>query len=598
MGQGVSARTLGGTLRPEDAGKAVMLQGWVDRRRDHGGVLFVDLRDRAGIIQVVFNPETQPQAHAVADSFRLEYVVELEGEVRTRPADALNPDMPTGEVEVVAHSAKVLSQSRTPPFPINEETNVDERIRMRYRYLDLRRERMQRNLRLRHRAVKTIRDYMDENDFLEVETPILYKTTPEGARDFLVPSRLHPGDFYALPQSPQTLKQLLMIAGVERYYQIARCFRDEDLRADRQLEFTQLDFEISFTSQEEIFALMEPMFARLWKLIGVELKTPFERITYRETMARYGSDKPDRRIGMEIAELSNVFRQSGFKVFSGTIAEGGVVRGLAVPGGASLPRREIDAWVEYARGLGARGLAWLPVTLEPSGPVANNTSAEERAGAAAATGAREGDIIIFAAGAEKEAATLLGFMRLEIARRIGIKPDREWDMFWVTEFPMFEWNPTEKRADAMHHPFTRPYDEDLPLLETDPLKVRSIAYDIVCNGLELSSGSLRIHDSEVQSRVFGALGITPEEAQARFGFFLEALQYGTPPHGGFAPGIDRIVRLLCGEDDIRQVIAFPKTQQAQDLMAETPSAVDAAQLAELGLALRARPGQAGDPAPG
>jgi aspartyl-tRNA synthetase len=315
-------------------------------------------------------------------------------------------------------------------------------------------------------------------------------------------------------------------------------------------------------------------------------------------MARYGSDKPDRRIGMEIAELSNVFRQSGFKVFSGTIAEGGVVRGLAVPGGASLPRREIDAWVEYARGLGARGLAWLPVTLEPSGPVANNTSAEERAGAAAATGAREGDIIIFAAGAEKEAATLLGFMRLEIARRIGIKPDREWDMFWVTEFPMFEWNPTEKRADAMHHPFTRPYDEDLPLLETDPLKVRSIAYDIVCNGLELSSGSLRIHDSEVQSRVFGALGITPEEAQARFGFFLEALQYGTPPHGGFAPGIDRIVRLLCGEDDIRQVIAFPKTQQAQDLMAETPSAVDAAQLAELGLALRARPGQAGDPAPG
>jgi aspartyl-tRNA synthetase len=591
-------RTLGGGLRGDRAGDRVLLQGWVDRRRDHGGVLFVDLRDRAGIVQVVFNPETQADAHATADTFRLEYVVEVEGEVRLRPADAVNPEMPTGEVEVMATSARVLSKSRTPPFPINEETAVDERIRMRYRYLDLRRERMQRNLRLRHQVNKTIRDYMDENGFLEVETPILYKTTPEGARDFLVPSRLHPGEFYALPQSPQTLKQLLMIAGVERYYQIARCFRDEDLRADRQLEFTQLDFEISFTSQEEIFALMEPMFARLWALIGAELKTPFERLTYHEAMARYGSDKPDRRIGMELADLSDVFRESGFKVFSGTIADGGVVRALAVPGGASQPRREIDAWVEYARGLGARGLAWLPVTAEPAGPVANNTSAEERAAAAAKTGAREGDIIIFAAGGEKEAASLLGFMRLEIARRIGVKPDREWDMFWVTEFPMFEWNLTEKRADAMHHPFTRPHDDDLPLLETDPLKVRSIAYDIVCNGLELSSGSLRIYDSEVQSRVFSALGITPEEAEARFGFFLEALQYGTPPHGGFAPGIDRIVRLLCGEDDIRQVIAFPKTQQGQDLMAGTPSPVEPAQLVELGIALTVKPRPVGDPPPG
>jgi aspartyl-tRNA synthetase len=594
----MTPRTLGGSLRKADAGKAVLLQGWVDRRRDHGGVLFVDLRDRDGIVQVVFNPDAQADAFALADSFRLEYVVELEGEVRARPADAVNPEMSTGEVEVVATSAKVLSKSKTPPFPINEESTVDERTRMRYRYLDLRRERMQRNLRLRHKVTKSIRDYMDENGFLEVETPILYKTTPEGARDFLVPSRLHPGEFYALPQSPQTLKQLLMIAGVERYYQIARCFRDEDLRADRQLEFTQLDLEISFTSQEEIFALMEPMFARLWNLVGAELRTPFDRITYRDAMARYGSDKPDRRLGMEIADLSEVFRESGFKVFSGAISGGGVVRGLAVPGGAAQPRREIDAWVDYARGLGAKGLAWLPVTADAAGPVANNTSPEERAAAAAATGAADGDVIIFAAGAEKEAATLLGFMRLEIARRVGIKPDREWDMFWVTEFPMFEWNETEGRADAMHHPFTRPYDEDLPLLETDPLKVRSIAYDIVCNGLELSSGSLRIHDSEVQSRIFSALGITPEEAEARFGFFLEALQYGTPPHGGFAPGIDRIVRLLCGEEDIRQVIAFPKTQQGQDLMAATPSAVDPGQLTELGLALRGRPRQAGDPAPG
>lgn len=587
------SRSLGGALRAEQAGQRVLLQGWVHRRRDHGGVLFVDLRDRAGIIQVVFNPETHRAAHGVADSFRLEYVVELEGEVRPRPTDAVNPDMVTGEVEVVADSARVLSVSRTPPFPINEETTVDERIRMKYRYLDLRRERMQRNLRLRHSVTRAIREYMDGNDFLEVETPIMYKTTPEGARDFLVPSRLHPGQFYALPQSPQTLKQLLMIAGVERYYQVARCFRDEDLRADRQLEFTQLDFEISFTSQEEIFALMEPMFAKLWKLIGVDLATPFDRVTYRDAMARYGSDKPDRRIGMEIADLSEVFRESGFKVFSGAVAAGGVVRGLAVPGGASQPRREIDAWVDYARGLGARGLAWLPVTVDPSGPVANNTTPEERAAAASQTGAQDGDVVIFAAGAEKEAATLLGFMRLEIARRIEVKPDREWDMFWVTEFPMFEWNSTENRADAMHHPFTRPYDEDLPLLESDPLKVRSIAYDIVCNGLELSSGSLRIFDSEVQSRVFAAMGISAEDAEARFGFFLEALQYGTPPHGGFAPGIDRIVRLLCGEDDIRQVIAFPKTQQGQDLMAGTPSPAGPEQLAELGIALLSRPKSAG-----
>ena len=430
----------------------------------------------------------------------------MEGEVRRRPEDNVNPEMPTGEVEVVATSARVLSKSETPPFPINEETTVDERIRLRYRYLDLRRERMQRNLRLRHRVVKTIRDYLDAREFTEIETPILYKSTPEGARDYLVPSRLHPGQFYALPQSPQTLKQLLMIAGFERYYQIARCFRDEDLRADRQPEFTQLDLEMSFVTQEDIFALFEPLFVELWRLIGVELTTPFDRLPYAEAMARYGTDKPDRRIGMEIADLSDVFRGSGFKVFAGAVADGGVVRGLAVPGGASLPRREIDAWVEHARGLGARGLAWLPVTDEPSGPVANNTTAEERAAAAERTGAKPGDIVIFAAGAEREAASLLGLMRVEIARRIGVKPDREWDMFWVTEFPMFEWNPTEKRVDAMHHPFTRPFDEDLELLESDPLKVRSIAYDIVCNGLELSSGSLRIHDSEVQPRVFRPWG--------------------------------------------------------------------------------------------
>ncbi|GAC1331859.1 MAG: aspartate--tRNA ligase [Candidatus Dormibacteria bacterium] len=587
-------RTLAGSLRPSHVGQRVRLQGWVDRRRDHGGVLFVDLRDREGIAQVVFNPETEVAAHATADTFRLEFVIEVEGEVRARPGDAVNPDMTTGEVEVVADRALVLSAARTPPFPINDESPVDDRTRMRYRYLDLRRQRMQRNLRLRHRVSSTIREYMDEQGFVDIETPILYKTTPEGARDFLVPSRLHPGEFYALPQSPQTLKQLLMIAGVERYYQLARCFRDEDLRADRQLEFTQLDVEMSFVSADDVMALMEPLFVRLWRLVGVELPTPFERLPYAEAISRYGSDKPERRIGMEIADLSEVFRESAFQVFSRAIAEGGVVRGLAVPGGGGIARREIDAWGDHARGLGARGLAWLPVTAEPPGPVAKNTSPEERAAVARLTGAGEGDVVIFAAGGQREASDLLGQMRLEIARRLDIKPDRDWDMFWVTDFPMFEWNATEERADAVHHPFTRPVDEDLALLDTEPLRVRALAYDTVCNGLELGGGSLRIYDQEVQARVFRAIGLDDDTAQQRFGFFLEALQYGTPPHGGIAYGIDRIAALLAGEDAIREVIAFPKTQQGQDPMAATPSEASPDQLAELGLTLRPRPKTTGD----
>jgi aspartyl-tRNA synthetase len=588
-------RSLAGDLRRAHAGKRVLLQGWVHRRRDHGGVLFVDLRDRAGIAQLVFNPETQPGAQAVAEDVRLEFVIEVEGEVTARPDDKVNREMATGEIEVLVDRAVVLSTSRTPPFPVNDESPVDERARLRYRYLDLRRERMQRNLRLRHRVNRTIRDYMDEQGFLEVETPILYKTTPEGARDFLVPSRLQPGEFYALPQSPQTLKQLLMISGVERYYQLARCFRDEDLRADRQLEFTQLDVEMSFVGVDDVLGLMEPMFARLWGIIGVDLPTPFERLPYAEAIARYGSDKPERRIGMEISDLTEVFRASSFQVFAGAIAGGGVVRGLAVPGGAGIARREIDAWTEHARGLGARGLAWLPVTAEPSGPVANNTSPEERALATAGTGAGPGDVVIFAAGPEAEAAALLGQMRLEIARRLGIKPDRPWDMFWVTDFPMFEWNVQEDRADPVHHPFTRVVDEDLPLLETDPLRVRAFAYDTVCNGMELGGGSLRIFDPEVQARVFAAIGLDDETARRRFGFFLEALQFGTPPHGGIAYGIDRIVAILAGEEAIRDVIAFPKTQQGQDLMSEAPSPAAADQLAELGLALRPRPRAAGDP---
>ena len=584
----MTERTLGGGLRQADAGQKVRLLGWVDRRRDHGGLLFVDLRDRAGIVQVVFNPEVQPEAHATADGFRLEYVVEVEGEVRARPADSLNPDMATGEVEVVAAATRVLSKAKTPPFPVNEESTVDERIRLKYRYLDLRRERMQRNIRLRHRVIKTIRDYLDAREFVEIETPILYKSTPEGARDYLVPSRVHPGEFYALPQSPQTLKQLLMISGFERYYQIARCFRDEDLRADRQPEFTQLDLEMSFVTEDELVELMDPLFAELWKLVGHEVKLPIDRISYAEAMTRYGSDKPDRRLGMEIADLSGELRESGFQVFSRPVAEGGVVRALAVPGGATQPRREVDAWVEHAKSLGARGLAWLPVTAEPSGPVANNTTPEERQAIAGKTSANEGDIVVFAAGPELETARLLGAMRVEIARRIGVEPTHPWDLVWVNQMPMFEWNADEKRLDPMHHPFTRPMDEDLALFDTEPLKMRAVAYDIVCNGEEIGGGSLRIHDSETQARVFRAINIDDETARTRFGFFLEALQYGTPPHGGVAPGIDRIVALLAGEDAIRDVIAFPKTQQAQDLMAETPSPVDPGQLKELGIAVTAR----------
>jgi aspartyl-tRNA synthetase len=590
-------RVLGGALRSADAGQRVLLKGWVDRRRDHGGVLFVDLRDRGGVIQVVFNPELQPGAHTTADTFRLEYVVEVEGEVRMRPAEGVNPKMPTGEVEVVADRTEVLSSARTPPFPVNEESNVEDRVRLRYRYLDLRRDRMQRNLRLRARVNKTIRDYLDARDFLEVETPVLYKSTPEGARDYLVPSRVHPGQFYALPQSPQTLKQLLMIAGFERYYQIARCFRDEDLRADRQPEFTQLDLEMSFVSEDEIFELMEPLFVELWRLIGVEIPTPFDRLPFDESMARFGTDKPDRRIGMEISDLSEDLRDSGFQVFSAAIAAGGVVRALAVPGGARRPRREIDAWVEHARGVGARGLAWLPVTAEPGGPVAKYLSAAEQHVAAARTGAGEGDMVIFAAGPAAEAASLLGVMRVEIARRIEVVPNRAWDFLWINQMPMFEWNAEERRPDPLHHPFTRPLDGDLEMLESEPLQVRAAAYDIVCNGNELGSGSLRIHDSDVQARVFRALGIDDATAEARFGFFLEALRYGTPPHGGIAPGLDRITALLCGEEGIREVIAFPKTQQAQDLMAGTPSPVEPAQLTELGIAVLKAGPSAGEGSP-
>jgi aspartyl-tRNA synthetase len=584
----MTTRVLGGGLRRDNVGEAVVLKGWVHRRRDHGGVLFVDLRDRGGIVQVVFNPELEAEARSIADTFRLEYVVEVEGVVRLRPEDSVNPEMPTGEVEVVAQRTGVLSASKTPPFPVNEESNVEDRVRLRYRYLDLRRQRMQRNIRFRASVNKTIRDYLDARDFVEVETPILYKSTPEGARDYLVPSRVHPGQFYALPQSPQTLKQLLMIAGFERYYQIARCFRDEDLRADRQPEFTQLDLEMSFVAEEELFALMEPLFVELWRLIGVELKTPFDRVPYPEAIARYGTDKPDRRLGMEIADLSQDLAGSGFQVFARAISEGGVVRALAVSGGAGLPRREVDAWVDHARGVGARGLAWLPVGKDPGGPVAKYLSADEQQQAALRTGAREGDMIIFAAGPEPEAAALLGTMRVEIARRLEVQPDQDWDFLWVNEMPMFELNSDLGRAEPLHHPFTSPVDDDLGLLETEPLKVRAIAYDIVCNGNELGSGSLRIHDSDVQARVFRALGIDDATAEARFGFFLEALRYGTPPHGGIAPGLDRITALLCGEDGIREVIAFPKTQQAQDLMAGTPSAVDQTQLLELGIDL-ARP---------
>ena len=578
-----------GEIRIDDVGTAVTLRGWVHRRRDHGGLIFLDIRDRYGLTQVVANPEDSSDAHSAAESLRSEFVVSIAGTVRERPEGTRNPDLSTGDIEIEARAITVENEALTPPFELSDDGEVDETIRLEYRYLDLRRERMQRNLVLRHRVVKTIRDYLDARDFVEIETPIMIKSTPEGARDYVVPSRLHPGEFYALPQSPQQLKQLLMVSGMDRYYQIARCFRDEDLRADRQPEFTQLDLEMSFVDTDDILELTEGLFIELIETAGLKiLENPFPRLSYAEAMLKYGTDKPDLRFGLEISDITAIVANSEFNVFASVAASGGVVRAIAVPGKADISRREIDELTEYAQRQGAKGLAWFGLQLEDGklgarSPIARFFSEADFAEIAAATGAQEGDLLLVVADAEEVAATVLGRLRSRLGRELELADPSVSAPCWVLEFPMYEWNEDEQRWDAMHHPFTAPMDEDVELLDTDPGKVRAKAYDIVMDGYEMGSGSIRVHRRALQNRIFEIMGYPVEEIDARFGHMLHAFEYGAPPHGGIAPGIDRIVMRLANEDSIREVIAFPKTQSGRDLMFGAPGPIDERQMRELHL---------------
>ena len=569
-----------GQLRAGDAGRDVILLGWVHRVRDLGGLVFFDVRDRYGLTQVLVRAGSE--AEGVVARLRPEFVVSVSGQVILREAAAANEKLPTGQIEVVSDRITILNQARTPPFSINEDAPVSEETRLRYRYLDLRRPALLGNLVVRHRVSLAARRYFDEQGFLEIETPILTRSTPEGARDYLVPSRVHPGEFFALPQSPQIFKQILMIAGVDRYVQIVRCFRDEDLRADRQPEFTQIDVEMSFADEDLVFGVVEGAIAAMFSAAGHDVATPFPRLTYADALLRYGSDKPDLRPGMEIADLGAHVADSPFALFREAVAGGGVVRGFVVPGGAAYSRKDLDGLAAQARQLGAGGLVWVRRNAS-----ALQSSALKAAGEAPlaamfeAAGGVEGGLLLVAVGDAALVARVLGQIRLSVARREGLLDARDFRFAWVTDFPLLEWNPDERRWDSMHHPFTAPKPGDVPLLESAPDRVRARAYDLALNGSEIAGGSIRIHDAGVQRQVFRLLGISDEQARARFGFFLDALEYGTPPHGGIAFGLDRIVALICGEASIREVIAFPKTAQAVDLMAGAPSPVDARQLQEL-----------------
>jgi aspartyl-tRNA synthetase len=574
-----------GELRLEHAGQSVRLQGWVHRRRDHGGVIFLDLRDRYGIVQIVLNPQVAPEVHHAAHDVRAEYVLEVAGDVLARPAGTENSGLPTGQIEVHATELSVLNTALTPPFEIGESGAVDEAVRLRYRYLDLRRPEMAQHIELRHRVVKYIRDFLDARDFLEIETPQLIKSTPEGARDYLVPSRIHPGEFYALPQSPQQLKQLLMVAGMDRYFQIARCFRDEDLRADRQPEFTQLDLEMSFVDVEDILELTEALFGSLVeRLTSWRVLKPFPRLTYAEAVARYGTDKPDLRFDVGIVDVTEAMGDTEFEVFRAAVGAGGCVRGIRAPGLAGYSRRQMDELTELARGRGAKGLAWAALEQDNvRSPFARFLSEGQMGALASALEAGTGDLLLLVADQPRVVADTLAALRDEIGRRADLVPPDLLAWAWVLDFPLFEWDVAAGRWDAAHHPFTAPLDEDIPLLATEPGKVRSKAYDVVCNGYELGSGSIRIHRRELQEAVFRVLGYDAAETEQRFGHLLRAFEYGAPPHGGIAPGIDRITMLLAGQSNIREVIAFPKNQSAVDLLFEAPSAVSEAQLRDLHL---------------
>ncbi len=572
-----------GALTAADAGKDVVLLGWVHRVRDLGSLVFIDVRDRYGVTQVVVRDD--PGLLEAAQRLRPEYVVAVIGRVDRRSPESVNPKVSTGEIEVDARQLRLLNFAKTPPFPIADDgVVVAEDTRLKYRYLDLRRSRMQRNLVLRHRATMEIRKYFDEQSFLEIETPMLTKSTPEGARDYLVPSRVHPGEFYALPQSPQIFKQILMISGVDRYFQIVKCFRDEDLRADRQPEFTQVDLEMSFATEELVFATIEPLMGRLMGLVGRDAPRPFRRLAYAEAVATYGSDKPDLRCGMEIRNLSDAWAESSFSVFRKVLDAGGEVRGFAVPNAARYSRRELDEMTEQARQLGAAGLVWArhhEGTIQSSALKAAGEGPVRRALEHAAGGPN--DLVLMAAGPSDATSRMLGQLRLQIARKEGLLDPNRFEFLWVVDFPMFEWIDEEGRYEFMHHPFTSPLESDAALLESDPGRARARAYDLVLNGSEIAGGSIRIHDQQLQRLIFKLLKISEEEARLRFGFFLDALEYGTPPHGGIALGLDRIVAILTGEPSIRDVIAFPKTAQAVDLMAGAPSTVNPKQLKELHL---------------
>ena len=587
-----------GELNRTHVGSRVTLAGWVHLRRDHGGLTFIDLRDREGIVQVVYNPELAAECHRIATEMRNEYVVSVTGKVSLRPEGTVNPKLPTGEIEIIAEETKILNPSLTPPFYINEDVEVDENIRLKYRYLDIRRERMKDNLILRHRVIKYMRDFLDKRGFIEVETPILIKSTPEGARDYLVPSRLHPGEFYALPQSPQQIKQLLMVAGIEKYFQIAKCFRDEDNRADRQPEHTQLDIEISFVEEEDIFNLIEELYTSMIEKLKPEFKPlkPFPRLSYADVMERFGSDKPDLRFGMELADLSDIAAGTEFGVFSRAVAEGGKVKGICAPGCAGYSRGQLDELNKLVRTLGAAGILTIAldssagslddITIDNVKSVASKYLTVEQVKAIAERmNAGPGDLMLIAAGNIKMVNMVLDTLRNEMGKRLCLIPKDQLAFAFVVDFPLFEYDEKLGRWDSVHHPFSAPKDEDIPYIDTAPEKVTGRQYDLVCNGYELASGSIRIHQREIQNKVFNLLGYKDEEIRARFGHLLDAFEYGAPPHGGIAPGVDRLVMLLAGEENIREVMAFPKNQAAMDLTLNAPSPVSDEQLTELHLKL-------------